>query len=121
MLEAMDTEIERLLNSMSQEVRDNTIIIFIGDNGSPNKVAQEFNSMRVKGSVYKGGINVPMYISGKGVSRTSVQENALINSTDLFATIANIAGINVTDINDSKSFKSLFTGDNSNPREYIYA
>jgi hypothetical protein len=106
---------------MSQEVRDNTIIIFIGDNGSPNKVAQEFNSMRVKGSVYKGGINVPMYISGKGVSRTSVQENALINSTDLFATIANIAGINVTDINDSKSFKSLFTGDNSNPREYIYA
>lgn len=121
MLEAMDTEIERLLNSMSQEVRDNTIIIFIGDNGSPNEVAQEFNSMRVKGSVYKGGINVPMYISGKGVSRTSVQENALINSTDLFATIANIAGINVTDINDSKSFKSLFTGDNSNPREYIYA
>jgi len=121
MIEAMDTEIGRLLNSMSQKVRDNTIIIFIGDNGSPNQVAQEFHPMRVKGSVYKGGINVPMYISGKGVSRINVQENALINSTDLFATIANIAGINVTEINDSKNFRSLLSGENSNSREYIYS
>ena len=121
MLEAMDTEIERLLNSMSQEVRDNTIIIFIGDNGSPNQDAQEFHQMRVKGSVYKGGINVPMYISGKGVSRVNAQENALISSTDLFATIASIAGINVTETNDSKNFKSLLSGENSNPREYIYS
>lgn len=121
MLEAMDTEIGRLLDSMSQEVRDNTIIIFIGDNGSPNEVAQVFNSNRVKGSVYKGGINVPMYISGKGVSRANVQEDALINSTDLFATIANIAGINIEEINDSKNFKSLLSGNNSNPREYIYS
>jgi len=121
MLEAMDSEIGRLLNSMSQEVRNNTIIIFIGDNGTPNQVAQEFHPQRVKGSVYKGGINVPMYISGKGVSRVNNQEDALINSTDLFATIASIAGINVTEINDSKNFKSLLTGENSNTREYIYS
>ena len=121
MLEAMDSEIGRLLNSMSQEVRDNTIIIFIGDNGSPNEVAQVFNSKRVKGSVYRGGINVPMYISGKGVSRINEQEDALINSTDLFASIAAIAGININEVNDSKSFKALLSGTNSNSREYIYS
>jgi arylsulfatase A-like enzyme len=121
MLEAMDTEIGRLLNAMSQEEKDNTIIIFIGDNGTPNTVTQEFNSKRSKGTVYKGGINVPMYISGHGVSRINEQENALINSTDLYSTIANIAGINTTNINDSKSFYSLLSGDNSNSREYIYS
>ena len=121
MLEAMDTEIGRLLNAMSQEEKDNTIIIFIGDNGTPNTVTQQFNSKRSKGTVYKGGINVPMYISGHGVSRINEQENALINSTDLYSTIANIAGINTTNINDSKSFYSLLSGDNSNSREYIYS
>jgi len=121
MLEAMDTEIGRLLNAMSQEEKDNTIIIFIGDNGTPNAVTQEFKSKRSKGTVYKGGINVPMYISGHGVSRINEQENALINSTDLYSTIANIAGINTTNINDSKSFYSLLSGDNSNSREYIYS
>ncbi|MDN3666898.1 sulfatase-like hydrolase/transferase [Algibacter miyuki] len=121
MIEAMDTEIGRLLNAMSEEVRNNTIIIFIGDNGTPNNVAQEFSSRRVKETVYKGGVNVPMYISGKGVSRINEEENALINGTDLFSTIANIAGVSTTEINDSKSFKGLLTDSNSNSRDYIYS
>lgn len=121
MIEAMDTEIGRLLNSMSQEEKDNTIVIFIGDNGTPKAVAQEFNSKRTKGTVYKGGINVPMYISGHGVSRINEQEDALINATDLYSTIANIAGVSTTNINDSKSFYNLLSGDNSNSREYIYS
>ena len=39
-LEALDTEMGRFLSSLSKEKRENTIIIFIGDNGAPNKVAQ---------------------------------------------------------------------------------
>ena len=121
MIEAMDTEIGRLLNSMTSEVRDNTVIIFIGDNGSPSQVAQEYNNKRVKGTVYHGGINVPMIVSGKGVTRKNSQDNSLINTSDLFITIANIAGINVTELNDSKSFKSLFTNEISNFRSYNYS
>jgi arylsulfatase A-like enzyme len=117
----MDTEIGRVLSSLSESELDNTIIIFIGDNGTPNQVAQEYNSSRVKGSVYKGGINVPMVIAGKGVSRLNQSEDALINAPDLFATIANIAGIDVTEINDSKSFKPLLTNDVMDSRDYIYS
>ncbi len=120
MLEAMDTEIGRLLNTLSTEELANTIIIFLGDNGSPNQVAQEYNSRRVKGSIYQGGINVPMIISGKGVNRFNQTEDALINSTDLFATIADIAGTGITDINDSKSFKPLFNS-SSTIRSYVYS
>ncbi|MCP5064356.1 MAG: sulfatase-like hydrolase/transferase [Ignavibacteriae bacterium] len=121
MLESMDTEIGRVLSSLSTSELENTLIIFIGDNGTPNEAAQDYNSHRVKGTVYKGGINVPMIISGEGVSRVNEVENALINSTDLFATIANIAGISIDNINDSKNFKSLLSGDNNNSRDYLYS
>ena len=121
MIEAMDTEIGRVLSSLSKDVLNNTIIIFIGDNGSLNQVAQQYNSKRVKGTVYQGGINIPIIISGLGVSRINQTENALINTTDLFATILDIAGINNNDINDSKSFKGLLSDKNSFNRDYVYS
>ena len=121
MIEAMDTEIGRLLSSMSQQERDNTIIIFIGDNGTPGQVVQQHSSRRAKGSLYEGGVNVPMIISGKGVDRINQSESALINTTDLFATIADIADTGVTSVNDSKSFKSLLSVSNPDFREYSYS
>ena len=121
MLEAMDSEMGRLISSLSQEEKENTIIIFIGDNGTPQQVAQEYNPLRTKGSLYQGGINVPMIISGKGVTRFNDTEDALINTTDLFATIAAIAGIEVDEINDSQNFKELLSNSNSGKREYVYA
>ena len=121
MLEAMDSEMGRLISSLSQEEKENTIIIFIGDNGTPQQVAQEYNPLRTKGSLYQGGINVPMIISGKGVTRFNDTEDALINTTDLFATIAAIAGVEVDKINDSQNFKELLSNSNSGKREYVYA
>ncbi|MFD2726042.1 sulfatase-like hydrolase/transferase [Hyunsoonleella rubra] len=121
MLEALDTEMGRLINSLSEEERENTIIIFIGDNGTPGQVAQQYNSRRVKGSVYQGGVNVPMIVSGKGVERINATENALINTTDLFATIADIAGTGITEVHDSRSFKTLFNSSMLNFRDYTYA
>ncbi|WP_299883348.1 sulfatase-like hydrolase/transferase [uncultured Lacinutrix sp.] len=120
MIEAMDTEMGRLLNAMSQEEKENTIIIFIGDNGTPNQVVQEYPSPRAKGTVYQGGVNVPMIISGKDVMRINDTEDALINTTDLFATISELTGNTVSEINDSKSFKTLLTTSNTNTRDYVY-
>ncbi len=120
-LEAMDSEMGRFLNSMTQEEKDNTLILFIGDNGTPNQVRQEYPNRRVKGTVYQGGVNVPMVISGATVSRMNETEDALVGTADLFATIADVAGTSTTEINDSRSFKALFDGTTSNNREYIYS
>lgn len=119
-IEALDTEMGRLINSLSAEEKENTVIIFIGDNGTPGQVAQEYNSRRVKGSIYQGGVNVPMIISGKGVSRVNQDEDALINTTDLFATISEIAGVTNPEYHDSKSFKTLLEGANTQKRDYVY-
>ena len=120
MLESMDTEMGRLINSMSQEEKDNTVIIFIGDNGTPGQVVQQYNSRRAKGSIYQGGVNVPMIVSGKNVNRFNETEDALLNTTDLFATIADIAQTGTTEINDSKSFKALLSNSNASFRDFVY-
>ena len=120
-LEAMDTEIGRLFDSMSEAQLANTIILFVGDNGTPARVAQApFSNSKSKGTLYQGGINVPMIVSGKGVSRSG-EEDALINTADLFATIANIAGSGAKAINNSISFFDLLSSTNvSTKREVNY-
>jgi arylsulfatase B len=119
-IEAMDFQIGKLLDNISEDERNNTIIIFIGDNGTPNQVAQSpYSSSKVKSTLYQGGVNVPMFVSGNSVSRTGTDNN-LITSTDLFATIAEIAGTSTNEINDSKSFKSLLT-QSSTIRNYQYS
>lgn len=106
-IEAMDYQIGRLLENMPTDVLDNTIIIFIGDNGTPGQVAQfPYARRKAKGSLYQGGVNIPLFVSGKGVNRTGV-DNSLIGSTDLYSTIAELAGGNSSTIHDSKSFKDL--------------
>jgi len=121
MLEAMDTEMGRLFNSMSQEERDNTVIIFVGDNGTPNQVIQTYRTRRAKGSLYQGGINVPMVISGKNVERKAAEETALLGTIDLFATVAGIAGADITSVNDSKNFTSMFNSSGVSVRDYVYS
>ncbi len=119
MLEALDTEMGRLLDAID---RQNTVVVFIGDNGSPARVTQEpYTRGRTKGTVYQGGIHVPMVVSGTGVTRSGQREDALINSTDLFATIAELAGTDLASIHDSRSFKNLLSGGQMDEREFAYA
>lgn len=122
-IEAMDSEIGRLLNSMSPDERDNTVIIYIGDNGTPAAVidTRVYERKHSKSSLYEGGIRVPMIVSGKGVTRNNERETALINSTDLFSTIAELAGNSAKQIHNSYSFADTFTKANAGQRSYNYS
>ncbi|PKG37460.1 YHYH protein, partial [Psychromonas sp. Urea-02u-13] len=121
-IEAMDTEIGRLLSSLDEETRNNTIIIYIGDNGTPANVidASTYSQTHSKGSLYQGGIATPFIVSGQGVTRLNERESALVTATDLYATIAEVAGVSATKVHDSQSFKALFTDGTNGGREYSY-
>jgi arylsulfatase A-like enzyme len=123
MIEAMDYEIGRLLDSIPQSVLDNTIIIFIGDNGTPGNIIQGFPKPLGKNTVYQGGVNVPMIISGKGVTRINEEEDAMINVSDFYVTMAQIAQADAypsNQVNDSYSFKHLLSGTEGTERSYNY-
>ena len=110
----MDTEIGRMVDEIDALAElDNTIIIFLGDNGTPSPI-QDANvgNRGSKSSVYEGGVHVPMLISGVGVTRINEREDDVVTSFDLYATIAELTGIAVSQINNSWSLVPLFTDDN---------
>ncbi len=121
MIEAMDYEIGRLLDSIPQPVLDNTMIIFIGDNGTPTAFLQNYPANRGKSTLYQGGLNVPFVVSGKGVTRVGDTENALINVTDIYATILEHAGGSLPGgIYNSFSFYDLLSNPAAQKRPYNY-
>lgn len=121
-IEAMDSEIGRLLAALPAAVRANTVVLFIGDNGTPARVRDRaVFPQGAKGSLYEGGVRVPMIVSGAGVTRQNVREDALVNGTDFYATIATLAGQNLASIGDSRSFAGLLTSAGDGQRSHLYS
>ena len=116
-LEALDSEIGRLLSSLDKDARENTIVIFIGDNGTPNQVIGNlYGNHRAKGTIYDSGTRVPMVVTGPDIGPGRTQ--AFINTTDLNATIAKLAGTS-TNAPDSIDFSPVLYG-GKGKRDYVY-
>lgn len=119
MIQSLDTELGRLLENVDL---DTTTVIFLGDNGTPANVKDTGTGVRgSKGSVYQGGVNVPLIVAGAGVTRRG-REDALVVSSDIYATVLSLAGVPVTQVGNSYSFKPLL-GDEAatNGRVYAYS
>lgn len=93
MVEAMDHELGRLLAGIPAAVRANTTIVFLGDNGTPSQVmvppSIPGNS---KGSVYEGGVRVPLIVAGKHVDAPGSRCRSLVQAVDLFPTVLELMG-----------------------------
>ena len=124
MVEALDTEIGRLLTGVN---RTNTHIIFLGDNGTLRDVIQPpFPSTRGKDTLYEGGTHVPLIISGPAVVNPNRTNATLSSMVDVFATILEMAGSSVsaavppTVTIDSQSLMSVLQTTNTLSR-YAYS
>lgn len=122
MIESMDFEINRLLQNIPSNELDNTLIIMIGDNGTPNPVLQNYPDNRGKSTLYQGGVHVPMIACGAGVTRVGEEENALVQVTDIHATILEATGADLPGgIYNSLSFLHLLDGTAGATRDYNYS
>ncbi len=90
MTEALDTELGRLLASIPADSLANTYIIFVGDNGTDSQIAAIPN--RAKGTIYQGGIHVPMVIAGPGITGNRRVES-IVHVVDVFPTVLELAGV----------------------------
>lgn len=124
MIARLDEEIGRLLANIDAATLENTVIIFVGDNGTTgNSIDPPFHPERAKFTVYEGGVRVPLIIAGPGVPRGRASD-ALVNTTDLYATIAELAGARVpSDLPvDSISLLPYFEDpDRPSLRQWLYA
>lgn len=100
MVECMDFHIGRIIDSLESidsSMLANTIVIFIGDNGTARPVSED-HPAKVKSSIYLGGVHVPLIIAdGASLSgcptrfiQVDTMEDALVHCVDLFATMGRI-------------------------------
>ena len=91
MIQAMDTELGRLLAGIDAQTLANTYIIYLGDNGALATTNQGiYPDDHAKASLFQGGVHVPMVITGPGV--VAGRAAGLVQITDLHATILELIG-----------------------------
>ncbi|RZN91579.1 MAG: hypothetical protein EVB10_02375, partial [Verrucomicrobiaceae bacterium] len=99
MVLTMDREIGNILNTLddpakdgSVSLTDNTLVIFINDNGGANNIGADNTPLRnFKGSIFEGGTRVPMIIAGAGLPANSTYHSP-IHSIDILPTCLEAAG-----------------------------
>ncbi|MBK9273620.1 MAG: sulfatase-like hydrolase/transferase [Flavobacteriales bacterium] len=122
MVESVDHEVDRLLASLTAAELANTVVLFIGDNGtSPDVIQVPYPPNHAKGTLYEGGVRVPLVIAGPGITRAGEREAALVNTTDLFATIVELTGHALPAYEDSRSLVPLFTQTGQTVRSCLFA
>lgn len=100
-VEAMDTEIGRLLAAVPDPAH--TTVILMGDNGSDGWLIRPRANDGGKGTVRETGVRVPLIVAGPHVP-TPGESDALVSATDVFPTLAELAGVDVPADLDGVSF-----------------
>ena len=121
MIEALDTELGRLLASLDPLTRANTLIVFISDNGPVSEtVTAPWDPDKAKTTVFELGVRVPLVIAGPGVP-AGLECEGLVNTTDLFATVLEAVGVPHPAPEDAVSLAPYFV-DPTQPslREHVY-
>jgi arylsulfatase A len=124
----MDKLVGKLLRTLdSLKLRDNTLIVFMGDNGTAGQAAAigTVNGKKIigkKGTMQEGGSLVPLIANWPSTIKKGSVSKDLIDATDLIPTFAEIAGapLPTNNILDGKSFAYQLKGGKGSPRDWIF-
>ena len=100
MVKSLDNGIGNVLDKLTElNLEDNTMIIFLSDNGGPEKTNFSDNGKLRggKASPYEGGIRVPMAIKWPKVYPKGLIFNKNVSSLDFFATIIEATNTDYSD------------------------
>jgi arylsulfatase A-like enzyme len=121
MVTDIDTQLGGFLDAMDPDLRSRTVVIVLGDNGSSHRSAVgEYDGRPMKSQVYEGGIHVPLVIDGPVVANPGAVQDALVSLPDLYATIADLAGVDAGPI-DGASLLPLLAGTGPHERQWVFA
>jgi arylsulfatase A-like enzyme len=98
MVHSLDESVGRVMAKLDElKLAENTVVLFTSDNGGyigrfeGKQVTSNHPLRSGKGSLYEGGIRVPLIVRGGGAKPGATCAEPVI-STDLFATLADLAG-----------------------------
>lgn len=139
MLKNLDMNIGRIIFNLEStddprwpghKLIENTVVIFISDNGGVGGYADagvngvvdythQYPLKGGKGMLYEGGIRVPMIIRWDGVISPNTVDSTPVITLDLYPTIAKIAGATLLEGLDGLDLRPLFS-DNSLGRQELF-
>lgn len=134
MVRYADHCVGRLVSALDElGLRNNTIVIITTDNGTPAiyggkvgpRVFRAAADTMVEGDMKEGSIDVPFVVNCPGLVPAGRVSDALIDSSDLFPTLLDLAGAERPGglTIDGKSFAPLLRGepDAASPRQWIFS
>lgn len=126
MVSYMDYSIGRIIDKIDQlGLRENTLIIFTGDNGTDVPVVSMMDNVAVKGgkgTTTDNGTHVPLIVNWKGVIKPNSRSKNLVDFSDFYPTLCDVAGIGLDpqlDL-DGISFYPQLIGKSAPNRKWIH-
>ena len=111
----LDSFVGRVVREVElQGVTDNTVIVFISDNGRPFP--------RDKTTLYEGGIKTPWIVKWPGKVQPGTQTNSLVSTVDIAPTMLELANIpGAMDSLAGISFLPILNSPQMDIRKYVFA
>lgn len=92
----MDAVVGRVVRKLEEAgVRENTLVIFVGDNGTGREITSRMGDRLVrgdKGYTTDAGIHVPMVVSWPAAVRAGQVRGEMVDVADIFPTLLDAAG-----------------------------
>ena len=124
MVTYMDKIIGKILRKLVDEgIRENTLVVFVGDNGTDKPVVSSMGGRQVvgaKGAMHDGGNRVPCIASWPGTIPAGRVSREILDFSDFLPTFCEMSGASVPAGIDGKSLLSTLKGDGRTHRDWIY-
>ena len=126
-IEYMDKLVGNLVADLDRlKMRDNTLIVFSGDNGTAHMGApahvngSQINGM--KAQLLEGGSRVPLVVNWPGTTPAGKVNHDLTDFSDFYSTFAKLAGAKLPEgvVIDSHDFSDQIKGGKGIPRDWCY-
>ena len=115
-IENIDRQVGRVIQRLeAMGELENTYVIFTSDHG----IAVGRHGLMGKQNLYEHTWRVPFIVRGPGVQAGSTA-SGFIYLSDVLPTLCDLAGIDIPDEVDGKSFRAVLEGDDDRLREVVY-
>lgn len=124
-VEYLDQQVGEILKKLDElGMRENTLVIFSGDNGTDQVTTELVDGREVRGgknSLRDTGSWVPLLASWPGKIKSGSIYDGLVDFTDIMPTCLELAKASVPNGIDGISFASQLQGHPGQPREWVHS
>ena len=126
MVEYADKLVGKIINKLETlGLRENTIVIFTGDNGTDRPIKTKWQGREVagrKGAIADAGTRVPFVVNWPGKITSQVYKKELVDFSDIMPTLCDVAGAALPQNypGDGVSLWPLLSGKGKREKKNIY-